>query len=905
MTGKEPSLIRSKLRRPFIRTDLVARPRLQNQIAQGLQGPLTLITAPAGFGKTTLAASCVDSCSMPTAWLSLDKHDNQISRFLLYLIAALQTVEPAIGKEALQLLTEAQQITPEAVMTGLINDLEATGKEIVLVLDDYHLINSPVLHEALIFLLEHCPGTLHLLIATRSDPPLPLARLRARAQTVELRASDLRFTSAEAAQFLNDVMGLHLNEDAIEALEKRTEGWIAGLQMAALSMRDRRDIDTFIREFAGTNRFIMDFMLEEVLAREPQAVQDFLLQTAILTRLSGPLCDALTGSHNGSQMLEKLEKDNLFVVPLDEERQWYRYHHLFADLLQARLLQSGQAQVARLYKNAAAWCEKAGETSDAIDYAFAARDYEHAASLVARTWYTRSNNGEIETVQSWLEALPQEVISKNALLGTAYCWMLWFTGRVISMEPYLLNAERALKETDLSQVPEEEKADYALLPAELAALRSFVVRYRSAPETAITLAEGALELIPAEVSPQMDAQLRAIIYVALATAYDGAGDLEKAVSAYYESVRLSQHINNASGMAITYRLAGALRLLGRLHEARTACHDALMYMQTQGMAHFPAAGILHMAMSEVLVEQNDLIAAQHHLSQAYELGKYSGRLDAVRNAAYTRSRLGLARHDMDGALTAVEEAEASLGAMPSPLAKSEILAIKARMLTHQGVLSKAAHCAEEATRLAGSDQGQTAEMAALAMARVICARSGEEETLSHLSQHINKAEQQGRQGATLELRIQRSLLLTQQDKTNEARADLQHALSIAEAGGYLRIFLDEGQPMQILIKQWLAQAAVGPLRDYAARLLDQFDIEFGKDKTETVPSADGLIEPLSPREMEVLELMASGMTNKQIAAQLIVSPGTVKAHTAAIYRKLNAANRTESVARARQLGLLT
>ena len=906
MTGKEPSLIRSKLRRPFIRTDLVARPRLQDRITQGLQGPLTLITAPAGFGKTTLVASCVDSCGMPAAWLSLDKHDNQISRFLLYLISALQTVEPAIGKDALQLITEAQQPAPEAVMTGLINNLETAGKEIVLVLDDYHLINNQALHETLIFLLENCPQTLHLLIATRSDPPLPLARLRARAQTVELRASDLRFTSAEAARFLNDVMGLQLNEEAIEALEKRTEGWIAGLQMAALSMRDRRDIDAFIREFAGTNRFIMDFMLEEVLAREPQAVQDFLLQTAILTRLSGPLCDAVTGNHNSSQMLEKFEKDNLFIVPLDDERQWYRYHHLFADLLQARLLQSGQVQVARLYKRAAAWCEQAGQTSEAIDYAFAARDYELAAALVARTWYTRSNNGEIETVQSWLEALPEEVVSKNALLGTAYCWMLWFTGRVISMEPFLLNAESALGKSDLSQVPESEKADYALLPAELAALRSFVVRYRSAPETAITFAEQALDLIPAKVSPQMDAQLRAIIYVALATAHDGAGDLEKAVSAYYESVRISRHIANPSGLAITYRLVGALRLLGRLHEAHAACRDALMYMETQGMAHFPAAGILHMAMSEVLVEQNNLQGAQDHLSQAYELGKYSGRLDAVRNAAYTRSRLGLARHDPDGALQAVEEAETALGAIPSPLATSEILAIKAGVLIRQGALSEAAHCAEKATRLAGSDHGQTAEMAALAMSRVTCARAGADEGITHLSQHLDTAEQQGRQGAVLELLIQRSLLLAQQDKTDETRADLQRALSTAEAGGYLRTFLDEGAPMQTLIRQWLLQAVDSPLRDYAVSMLAQFDAEIKKEAAgrETTSSTDDLIEPLSPRELEVLALIATGMTNKEIAAQLIVSPGTVKAHTASIYRKLNAANRTEAVARARQLGIL-
>ncbi len=313
---KADSLIRTKLHLPFTRTELVPRARLQEQIAQGLRGPLTLITAPAGFGKTTLVASYIANCGLPVAWLSLDKDDNQPERFLNYLVAALQTADPTIGNEAAQLMTGIQPALPEAVLTSLINDLDATGEQIALVLDDYQFINSQAVHDDVAFLLEHCPITLHLVIAARSDPPLPLARLRARGQTVELRAADLRFTAPEAAQFLNDVMGLRLDIGSVAVLEERTEGWIAGLQMAALSMRGREDVDSFIQAFAGTNRFIMDFMLEEVLAREPEEVQTFLLQTAILTRFTGPLCDAVTGTSGGQEMLERLEKRNLFVMPL-------------------------------------------------------------------------------------------------------------------------------------------------------------------------------------------------------------------------------------------------------------------------------------------------------------------------------------------------------------------------------------------------------------------------------------------------------------------------------------------------------------------------------------------------------------------------------------------------------------
>lgn len=902
------TLIRTKLRLPLTRPGLVARPRLQARIAEGLRGPLTLITAPAGFGKTTLVASCVAGCGMPVAWLSLDRDDNQAGRFLRYLVAALREADPAIGSEAAQLTTAAFQAPPEAILTSLVNDLDAANGETALVLDDYQFIGSPVVHAQVAFLLDHCPQTFHLVIATRSDPPLPLARLRARAQTVELRAVDLSFTRLEAAQFLNDSMGLGLDADAVALLAERTEGWIAGLQMAALSMRGRDDADSFIRAFAGTNRFIMDFMLEEVLAREPEEVQTFLLQTAILTRLTGALCDAVTGAVGAQVMLEGLERRNLFVVPLDDERRWYRYHHLFADLLQTRLQhQAGPERVAELRSRAAEWCEQNGQVADAVRYALAAPDYRRASGLIEQYWHVAANTGEIETAWSWLNALPEDEIKRNVSLALARCWLLWLRGQVGAIAPRLADMEHALNAWAAAAGVGPDDVTYADWFVQYTLLQSIVARYDNNFEVAIVLAERAFALLPEHPSPQIDIQLRTLIFLALSSAYDGAGDLERAVSAYAELIRLSRMVANATGIGITIRLTGTLRLLGRLREADTLCRDVLAYVQAQGMSRLPAAGVLHVAMSEVLVEQNDLAAAEAHLAQGLEIGKWSGRLDAAKNAAYVLSRLRQARHDANGALAAIQEAESAVGEPAAPLVRADLLALRARVLVRQGAVNEAARCVEEAARLVERDRGQTSAMVALSMSRVFAAQSKPAEAVAHLTRSIAAAEEAGRLGAVLELRILRSLALVRQGDARAAEADLERALALAEPEGYVRIFLDEGQPVQMLLAQWLAHAEHGRLRDYAVRLLSQFDAELPEVTTvpESVAPTGGLIERLSQRELEVLHLIALGNTNQEIARQLFVAPGTVKAHTASIYRKLDVANRTEAVARARQLGILS
>jgi LuxR family maltose regulon positive regulatory protein len=903
---KNDPLIRAKLRMPFTRSDLVSRPRLQTRITEGLRYPLTLVIAPAGFGKTTLVASTLAGCCMQVAWLSLDRDDNQDGRFITYLIAALQGVDHRIGSDAALLMAGMQQVPSEGILTRLINDLETANREMILVLDDYQFIKSQAVHEGLAFLLEHCPPTFHLLISTRSDPPFPLARLRARGQMVELRTADLCFTDSEGTQFLNVVMGLSLDAGSITVLEERTEGWIAGLQMAALSMRGRKDAEGFIREFAGTNRFIMDFMLEEVLAHEPEDVQTFLLQTAVLTRLNGPLCDSVTGTPGSQEMLENLERRNLFVLPLDDERRWYRYHQLFADLLQAKLNESGRAQSLQLQSRAAEWCEQDGQFAEAVNYALAAQNHPLAATLIAKYWNVAAITGEIETAWSWLNALPEGMVRNSAALGIACCWVLWLKGQVGAIESHLTDAENALDKQAAADGRTTTDAAYAELSTQFAALQAIVARHSGNFEAAGAHAERALSLIPGNLPPQVNAQLRALIFLALASAYDGSGDLEKAVNAYYEIIRFSQLSRNPTGLGVTIRLSGALRVLGRLRAAGKACCDSLEYMRAQGLAKLPAAGVLHVALSEVLVERNELEDAKNHLSKGIELGKWSGRLDAVKNAAYALSRMRQARNDPSGVFEAIQEAESDWDEPPSPLAKAELLGIKARILVRQGSLGEAAKCAEEAVQLTGQDRGQTRELVDLASSRVMFAQSSPDEAAAQLTRSIKTAEERGRLGSVIELSILCSLALVKKGDTKKAEADLERALAIAEPEGYIRVFLDEGQPMQMLIAQWLAHSGENALRDYAIRLLSQFDVELHSIKAaqaKTSPTGD-LVEPLSQRELEVLHLMATGMTNQEIARQLVVARGTVKAHTASIYRKLDTANRTEAAARARQLGIL-
>ena len=530
-----PPILATKLYIPPPRPNVVLRPRLITRLNEGLHGRLTLISAPAGFGKTTLLSEWIAGCKWPVAWLSLDESDNDPSQFLTYLVAALQTIDNDMGAGMLSILQSPQPRPAELFLTSLINAVAQAPQEFILALDDYHRIEARPIHNALTFLLDHLPPQMHLAIVSRSDPPLPLARLRGQRTLTELRAADLRFTPDEAATFLNQVMRLDLSAADVAALETRTEGWIVGLQMAALSMQGRADTASFIRAFTGSHRFIIDYLVEEVLQRQVERVRDFLLQTSILDRLSGPLCDAVSGQGDGRAMLEALERGNLFVVPLDEERHWYRYHHLFADMLQARLTREQPDQAPLRHRRASEWYEQNGLPSDAIRHALAAEDFERAADLVELAWPAMRRSRQEATVLGWVKALPDKLIRARPVLSVVSAWALLDGGELEAAEARLRDTERWLgTAADMRERPEAPSAgmgvaemvvvdqeQFRSLPASIANARAYRAQALGDVAGTVTYARRALDLLP-----EGDYYERGTTAALLGLAYWASGNLE-------------------------------------------------------------------------------------------------------------------------------------------------------------------------------------------------------------------------------------------------------------------------------------------------------------------------------------------------------------------------------------------
>jgi LuxR family maltose regulon positive regulatory protein len=916
---KADTLIRTKLHLPFIRPGLVCRPRLQARIAEGLRGPLTLITAPAGFGKTTLVASCVAGCGMPVAWLSLDKNDNQAGRFLNYLVAALQQADNTIGSEAAQLLAAAHQAPPEAVLTSLINDLDAAGGEIALVLDDYQLINSQAVHEQVAFLLEHCPKTFHLVIATRSDPPLPLTRLRARGQMVELRTADLRFTEPEAAQFLNDFMGLSLDTGSVAVLEERTEGWIAGLQMAALSMRGREDVRGFIEGFSGTNRYIMDYLLEEVLASQSPEIQRFLLYTSILERLTAPLCDAVLANDEGAKregddrstrseslfagqsasILEYLERANLFLVPLDDERIWYRYHRLFADLLRTQLHRSLGAQgVAQLHVRAAEWHAQNGSILEAIHHASMASDDERVERFIEQNYMELVSRGEQSWIRSWTGKLSKELVYSRP-------WLCIYEAYSHSWFGELDEADRLLEEAEKRIRSETSAPDARAMQGLLAYVKSRVTAMRGDIHRAIEFCLEAREYTPASnLALQLDTR------ITLGYEYFLNGDYANASPILHETIRLGittgAVINTVAASCLMARLVAVQGLLNKSYDTYQIAAQSIPEASGQ---HLGARALVEIGIADLLCEWNDLDAALVHIRQGLALLPLWGKADDWALAYITLARIHLAQANRSEAIEAVEKATQLIqtrGVFSEARHAVEIAQVK--LWLAQGDL-QAAHrwAASQGERLSSDDRfGFENELTHITQARVYIAQNKPNKAIDLLSHLEEAARSAGRMGRVIEILLLQALALREIGDSKRALLALTKCLTLAEPEGYVRVFLDEGQPMQMLLAQWLAHASAGPLRDYAIRLLSHFDAEphiITAAQEKASPAGD-LVEPLSQREVEVLHLIALGRTNKEIARQLVVAPGTVKAHTASIYRKLDVANRTEAVARARQLGIL-
>ncbi|UCC76197.1 MAG: hypothetical protein JSW37_11875, partial [Anaerolineales bacterium] len=674
----ELGLLNTKLYIPPVRPDLVSRPRLIERLNANLDRKLTLVSAPAGFGKTTLLSRWVSRTDRPVAWVSLDKGDDDPTRFWAYVIAALQRVQAEIGETALPALRSRQPPLTELLLTGLINEIAAMSQSFVLILDDLHMIANQQIHDGLVFLLDNLPPQMHLVLSTRADPPWLLARMRARGDMTELRASDLRFSDKEAAAFLSDAMRLDLSPQDIDALEARTEGWIVGLQMAALSMRGRRDISAFIKAFSGTHRFILDYLVEEVLDQQSPAIQEFLLRTSILERLTGPLCDAVAEGENSQMLLTQLEQANLFLVPLDEERRWYRYHGLFADLLRSRLQQTHPGQVPALHLQASEWYEENQLIPEAVSHALAAGDVKRVARLVEGNALAMVDHGELTTLLGWLAALPEEVLRSRPWLCIAHAWALAFAGRLDAVEPLLEDAQKAvpgLPRKEPRSVPSDIEGQR--IAGHVAAIRAYVAALGGDMPQAARLSGAALEHLPED-----DLMTRGFAAGMLSTALRWSGDLQAATQASAEAVAAAGATGDSLAALGALTTVAALQWAqGQLHKAVATCRDVLALADQsfrRGGQRLPAAGEAHVLMSGALRQWNDLQAALRHARQAVELYERWGWAEGLAFGYVTLAIALQAAGDVDGALDAIQKAGRAAGDI-SPWFAGHVAAMEARI----------------------------------------------------------------------------------------------------------------------------------------------------------------------------------------------------------------------------------
>jgi LuxR family maltose regulon positive regulatory protein len=937
-------ILTTKLHIPSLRCNLVPRQRLLERLDQGLHRKLTVVSAPAGFGKTTLLGEWIQSLgaggspSVKVAWISLDDGDNDPARFSAYLAAALQRTDESIGQAGRDALELAGSFLQESHLITLINQVAGLPPAFVLVLDDYHLITSQVIHDAVTFLVDHLSENLHLVLATRADPPLPLPRLRARGHLTELRQSDLHFTAEETAAFLNKVMGLDLSTEDVATLETRTEGWIAGLQMAALSLQGQGQDPThharseFIQAFTGSHRFVLDYLVEEVLDQQPPAIQEFLLKTSILERLTGSLCDAVLGtletgnlvdwetsavgqdqsanlppyqSTNSQSILEYLEAANLFIVPLDDERRWYRYHRLFSDLLRKRLWQRSSDLLPALHRRASAWHEQQGLMAAAIDYALAAHDFERAVTLIEDSVEATLMRSEVTTFLNWVERLPDQWVRSRPTLCFFHAWALMMSGRSLDA------VEQRLQ--DMACVQDAPECT-GMMAGRVAALRAYLMLFQADMHRAAELCHQALEHLP-----ESDLFLRSIVAWILSLARLADGSLQDGSQALIELSRMSQEIGNplVAVAALCHQAKLQMRQ-GRLHRAQEILGRALQLATDPQGRRLPIASEALIGLGALEGEWNDLEAAVHHLAEGIELAKQWTELAAF-DAYFPLARIRLAQGDAEAAREALETARQI--ALKSKITKVDDLVAdlqQAHFFVSQGDVERVMRWAETRGLIPslspkprpGLDERQDLVIAHLrkyqhlVLARLFILQGQAAKALDLLEPLLAQARQLSRIDLTIEIQILRALACQGEGHDAQAIEALAEALSLAEPGGYLRIFLDEGEPMAGLLRQ-AASRGIAPV--YVAKLL----VAFGRPESAeaeagpSYPHAQSPVEPISEREIEVLRLLATGMSNPEIADELVVAVSTVRSHCKSIYGKLNVHKRWDAVQRAQELGIIT
>jgi len=907
-------VLSTKLHLPSPRRRLVQRARITDRLrAEGSEGPrLILVAAPAGFGKTTLLAQWLaagEGSRCRVAWLALDPGDADLRLFLTHLVAAIQTVEPETGVDALALLEAGGATATEAVLVSLINDLDVLAGPTVVALDDYHVIEGAAVHEAVTFLLDNLPPQVTMALATRADPPLPLSRLRAHGELVEVRAGDLRFTTDEADLFLNEVMGLELEPALVAALAARTEGWAAGLQLAALLARSHADIAdgpgdvaAFIEVFSGSHRFVLDYLVEEVLRGQPDFMRDFLLDTCVLEQMTGGLCDALTCRSDGQSVLERLERGNLFVFPLDDERRWYRYHHLFADALRARLAAEHGERTGGLHAAASRWLAENGLLGEAVRHASASGDHEYTADLVELSLVDLRRRRQDRTLREWLARLPDDVIRRRPLLAMFMGWSRLSEGDFDGVEAWLAAAEAGLDTTppvtapaaaSLTEPSSDREGELRSLPAMVAVYRASVAQARGDVDGTVAHARRALALAGAEDHFPRGA---AAGFVGLA-AWAG-GDLGTAVDTFSHAAD-SLHAAGmiADELGVTVVLASMWLARGRPFEARRLCERALAAAEGLDGPVLSTTGDLHVALADVLREEGDLDAAAEHLEVARELGEPASLLENRHRWYATTAALLRARDDLDGAVAMLDRAEPVFlpGYFPDV---RPIAATRARVRIVQGRLADARAWACERELAPTDPPTYLGEYDQLTLARLLVAEGDAREALDLLGRVLDVAQASGRDGSLVEARMVRALAHDAAGDVDSAATDLAAALSDGVPVGYCRLFLDEGQPMIGLLAQ-VAHAGARDVRPHAQHLLAAAQRPLAPS-----PALRASEDELSEREREVLRLLATELSGPEIAGQLFVSVNTLRTHTKHIFSKLDVNTRRAAVARAADLGLL-
>lgn len=895
MMNTAPPLLATKLFVPRPRRSLIPRARLDERLAAALAAPVTLVAAPAGFGKTTAVAAWAATVDRSVAWLALDEADNDLPRFLRYLAAALQHIEPDVGRD----LTDAPG-NGEAVVAALINDVAAARADFVLVLDDYHVIEQPAVHGALQTVVAHQPPNLHLVLITREDPPLPLARLRARAELVEVRAADLRFSIDEAAAFLRQSMALDLDAATVAALDARIEGWIAGLQLVALSLQHASDPAAVIAELGGNHHFVLGYLADEVLRRLPPDRQAFLRETAILDRLCGPLCDAVTERMDSAAILADLYAANVFLVALDDEHRWYRYHHLFGELLRHQAQRTTPALIPTLHARASAWYAAEGMAVDAIEHALAAGDPARSVALLEAHARAIVLRGEARLVDGWIQRLPVEWRAAGPRANLACAWALLLRGSLDAIEPYLQAAEAATAGTDPA------------IRAECLGLRAGLVSLRGDPERGCRIAQEA-----AALAPEDDLYVRGMTRFCLATACNYAGHAALAVEHYQAALPLCL----ASGNMVAAMLAiGNLTMLylarGQLQHAADLCRQTIDGATRRGEARAPALASVHGGYGDVLLARHDLDGARAETLVALQLGRRSGHVATLTYGYTVLSRLEQAAGNLDAAEAALAEAlalrERGMPAWVAPHVVAQQVSLALARDDGDAALGTLAQTGVSAAQ----PTSHTLEIVHMAHLRVLLHRGRAEGDAAALDEAFDlanrllaSAQPADRMGRVLEILLLRALVQSTQGDTAAALADLHQSLLLAESEHYVTLYVAEGEPLRAMLAalrrdlvraERPSDAAVSVT--YVDALLAALPAPAGTAAPAT-PPAD-LVEPLTEREQEVLRLMAQGLTYQQMADQLIVSINTVRYHVKSLYGKLGVDNRTAALEAARLHGYL-